>query len=334
MKEIKEKNNYLTEMTNQIRKRMNIPTTTGISPIRYCGCFLMSNITMIYFLFYAFTAVMSVIHKEFDVELGKREQPIVPKPILDSQIITLITSLILLFYSIIRIDKQHIRLSYSHLSILINYYIYFSMCYLIVKYIDFKLKDVTCQSFHNSYKSISSFSFTSTFFFLVSCRLISSTDNTIITSKQINVVTATPQYPPAPLAFINQSIGPFSCRYSRCCEKFLFGFHCHYHFIAYHLLVLFAISSIFTSNDMLENGNHSQKQIILGVLFAYVFVFIEDFIEFYCRPYYNAYLTISVIYFIVHYFLAGNVLAIQHFVSVFNVLFSLYIHYKSSHEFL
>ena len=325
-------NQYFTNITKNFRKKINLPIT-GISPIRYSGCFIISNITIVYLLYYVCTSIISIVNKQFDVELGNREQPITPKPIFDSQIITLVSSLILFFYSIIRIDKQQIRLSYPHLAILINYYIYFSACYIIIKQLSFQLRDYKCQTFHNSYKSISTFSFTTTFFFLVYCRLLSSTDSTQISTKQFKFVTSTPQYPPAPLAFFYQSIGPFSCRFNRCCEKFLFGFHCHYHWIAYHVLVLFIISSIFTSNDMLENGNHTQKQQCLGVLLAYLFIFIEDFVEYYCRPYYNSYLAVTLFYFVIHFMFAGNYVSLPHIISVFNVLFSIFIHYKSSQEY-
>lgn len=328
----KKKRNQWFSLLNKLFKLSKFNQINTLTPMKFFSYFFLSNITTIYFLYYSCIAIISLINKDFDKVMGRREYQLPSKSLMDSQNITLITSLLLFFYSIIKIEKQQITLSYSHLSLLITYYISYSTWYILLKQLSHHLKDPTCQTYHNQYKSISSFSFTSTFIFLVSCRLLSSTDNTQITSKQITIDISSPQYPPSPFSIFTQSIGPFSSRFSRCCEKFLFGFHCSYHFIAYHLLILFAFSSIWTSNDMLENGNHTYRQIWFGVLLAYLFIFLQDLIEFYFRPFHKSTLLITIFYLLIYSSFSSKIFTFTHFIALMNVFFSLFLHYHLSHK--
>ncbi|EKE40249.1 hypothetical protein ENUP19_0205G0002 [Entamoeba nuttalli] len=316
---------------DSIKKKVSF-SPNGITPLRYFVCFVLSNLPIIYLLYYVITLIVSMFNNEFTMSMGNRLFSLTKKSVMDPQNVSIITAILLSILSIIRSEKEHLKLLLPKLSILINYIVFYYLCKLCIKKLSDLLKDPMCQSFHSNYKSISSFSFATTFFFLVFSHLLSSSDSMETDIRPISYITTFPQYPPAPLSLYYQSIGPFSCRFSRCCEKLLFGMNCSYHFAMYHLLILYVVSSILTSNDMLENGNHSHQQSFYGVLLAYISMFIIDSIEFYCRPWFNSCMMVNVLYFIFFHITTpskGLNITLCHLISLANGFLSFYIYRKS-----
>ncbi|KAL7719176.1 Uncharacterized protein QTN25_003550 [Entamoeba marina] len=259
----------------------------GLSGTRYFICFVLSNLPLIYLVYYTITVFASFHNNQHHISLSTQPTLEHRTSLMDPQNVALFYSY---FTSIFKCGKNSFQISLRQFTTLLNFVVFYGASYYLLKYLSVLLHDTTCSSTQSSYKGMSSFSFTMTYFFLVFCHLLSSSDSTITRSRSVSFNYATPVFPPAPFFFILPSF---------------------------------------------DRGNQTHQQVYYGVLYAYIMIFSFDFIQFYCRPFYNTTLLVGVCFILSHYCLKDVILSSTyitwyHIICVINTVIS-YFTYRKNH---
>ncbi|ELP84467.1 hypothetical protein EIN_168620 [Entamoeba invadens IP1] len=332
--------------------------THGIPIFRYLTCFVLSNLPLLFLAYYAITLVVSKTMGEYSTFVARQKYSLTNKPPMDPQTITIVTGILISILSVIWPTHTKISISLPKLHLLMTSYIFYSFMKIVIKSLSYVLLDSTTSAYHASFKSVSSFSFASTFYFLTFSNILASSDHqtfdaskmfvcenksainainsqTEINGYYVNYYLQGLEYPPSPFSVFYQAVGPFSSRFSKCCERMVFGLRCRYHFVMYHLLLLFMLCVIFTTNDMYENGNHTLKQVIYGVLIAYIAVFLKDLLHFYCRDCFFDSMAVNGLFLFAFHVTdkhLGIVFGWPHVISVFNGVLAFFLQKKFDTE--
>ncbi|KAL7713887.1 Uncharacterized protein QTN25_008617 [Entamoeba marina] len=269
----------------------------------------MSNAPLIYIVFLTLCYIIFYISGKTTSCLGSRESD--TSSLMEIHSIAMLTGFFIPILSIFRLQQ-------SQLIVVIPYFIELTTSYVIhrigtyfITLLSYLLKDTMCSKDGRTPNGINNYSYTIVYFFLFFIRLLNSTDRYPQSShSSITFETKFPSHPFFGHQLLKQSFGPFSIRYSCCCQSILRQQQkCNYHTTVYMILSIYIISGTICLGHIIIHGYSTFNQIYFGVLFGYLMVFLYDVILYCFRPMIKSVTIITFFYwfvFIMDKFIAGE----------------------------